>query len=284
MPLPSFHNLRVLIFESRRAMEMATLVSTFGGRPQSAPALREVPIEANVQALDFADRLRRNDFDVVVFLTGVGLRVLLAVVDRGGSREPFVAALARTRIVARGPKPLAVLRELGLTPWITVPEPNTWRELLAALDAQGAGALEGLRVAVQEYGASPAAFVNGLQTRGARVVQVPVYRYSLPDDLAPLHAAVTAIVDGEVDVALFTTATQVTHLLQVADAMGQGSAVRQGLRRVVIASIGPTTSEELREQGLEVEIEASHARIGFLVREAADKGPALVQAKRASEA
>ncbi len=283
MPSPSFHNLRVLILESRRSTEMATLVSTFHGRPQSAPALREVPIEANVEARAFADRLSRDDFDVVVFLTGVGLRVLLAVVDKDGSRESFVAALARTRIVARGPKPLAVLRELGLTPWITAPEPNTWRELLAALDAVGTRALEGLRMAVQEYGTSPAALLDGLKARGVQVVEVPVYRYSLPDDLAPLQAAVNAIVGGKIEIAIFTTATQVMHLLQVADAMGRGSAVREGLRRVVIASIGPTTSEELREQGLEIDIEASHPKIGFLVREAADRGPALVRAKRASE-
>ena len=107
---------------------------TYGGRPVAAPALREIPLESNPEALALADALKRGAFDIVILLTGVGTRVLLDVVQATSSRDEFVAALARTKVVPRGPKPLAVLRELKITPWITVPEPNTWRELLAALD------------------------------------------------------------------------------------------------------------------------------------------------------
>src|SRR5688572_5465657 len=134
---------------------MAALVSTYGGDPVSAPALREIPIHDNPDALAFADALAAGGFDVVVLLTGVGTRALLDVVDHAGTRGAVVAALAATKVAVRGPKPLAVLRELKIEPWVLAPEPNTWRELLAAIDAKtGDAQLEGLRVAVQEYGAA----------------------------------------------------------------------------------------------------------------------------------
>ena len=267
---------------------MAALVSTYGGRPVVAPALREVPLESHPQALEFADGLMRGEFDIVILLTGVGTRALLEVVERNRSRETFVAALAKTRVVARGPKPLAVLRELKIPVWVAAPEPNTWRELLAAIDAEmgrltqapATKGLDGLQVAVQEYGVSNADLLQGLEARGARVTRVPVYRWALPEDLAPLQGAVMAVADGSLDVAIFTTATQVVHLLQVAAAMHQQDAVRDGLRRMVIASIGPTTTEELRQQGLAVDLEASRPKMGFLVREAAERSPDLLRARR----
>jgi uroporphyrinogen-III synthase len=180
----------------------------------------------------------------------------------------------------RGPKPLAVLRELKIQPWVTAPEPNTWRELLRAIDAETDATLAGLRVAVQEYGAANPDLLGGLEARGARVTAVPVYRWALPEDVAPLQEAARAVAAGEVDVAIFTTGMQVVHLFQVAAALGLEEAVRQGLSRMVVASIGPTTSEELRQQRLTIDLEASHPKMGFLAREAAALGPALLARKR----
>jgi uroporphyrinogen-III synthase len=257
---------------------MAALVTTYGGQPVIAPALREVPLKSNSQALAFADALIRGQFDLVILLTGVGTRALLEVMAGAGKRDEFVAALAETNVVPRGPKPLAVMRELGLPPWVIVPEPNTWRELLAAVDSRGS--IDGLDVAVQEYGVSNPDLVRGLEARGARVTSVPVYRWALPEDLAPLKAAVGSVARGAVDVAIFTTGMQVVHLFQVAGMMQQEEAVRTALRRMVVASIGPTTSEELRQQQLAVDLEASHPRMGFLVREAADQAPELLRSRR----
>jgi uroporphyrinogen-III synthase len=275
-----FQNLCVLTLESRRATEMSRLVETFGGRPLSAPAMQEVPIESNTEALESARALIAGAFDIVVLLTGVGLRSWLAVAEAAGERDRFVAALARVRVVARGPKPVGVLRELRIAPWVTAPEPNTWRELLAVIDGEGGDVLRGQRVALQEYGTSNDELLSGLTARGAQVTRVPVYTYELPDDLAPLQHAVAAILRGEVDVALFTTATQIVHLLEVAGRDGQADALRAALQRVVVCSIGPTTSEELREQGIAPDFDASHPKMGYLVREAAERGPALVTAKR----
>ena len=171
---PNFQELRVLSLESRRATEMAALISSFGGEPIVAPALREVPLESNTDALDFAAALMRGEFSVVIFLTGVGTRALASAIERVYCREAWSAALARTKVVARGPKPLAALRELKVPVWIAVPEPNTWRELLHAVDARAQEQpLRGARVAVQEYGVSNTELLAALNKRGAVVTRVP---------------------------------------------------------------------------------------------------------------
>jgi uroporphyrinogen-III synthase len=273
MANPSFNGLRVLSLESRRSREMASLIATYGGRPVEAPSMKEIPLESNTEALAFADALVRREFDLVVLLTGVGTRALLQLVEAvRGTSEPFVQALAATRIAARGPKPVAVLRELQITPWLVAPEPNTWRELMGAIDSRRDEVpLGALRVAVQEYGASNLALLAALEERGALVTRVPVYQWGLPDDLEPLRAGIRALVSGDIDVVMFTTATQVVHLRKVAAEEGLESQLLEALGRVVVASIGPTTSEELREQGIAVDMEPSHPKMGFLVREAAER-------------
>lgn len=271
----------MLSLESRRAREMAALIAAHGGHPIVAPSLREVPIESNTEALGCADQVIANAFDLVILLTGVGTRVWLdAVQNARGSRDRFVDGLRRTKVAVRGPKPAAVMRELQIPVWVTAPEPNTWRELLDAIDQkQDDMPLAGTRVAVQEYGASNPELLAGLEARGAGVTRVPVYRWALPEDLGPLQSAIDAIARAEVDVALFTTGTQVVHLLQVARTMGLDDAVREGLSRMVVASIGPTTSEELREHGIQADMEPSHPKMGLLVREAAERAGELVRRK-----
>ncbi len=282
--MSGFDGLRVLALESRRAPELAKLISTYGGKPLVAPSMREVPLESNKEALAFAARLLAGEFDMVIFLTGVGARTLLGVVETVHDRGMYVAALQRVKVVARGPKPIAALREIGITPAITAPEPNTWHELLRALDEAGKASpelgLQGARVAVQEYGVSNPELLSGLRERGAAVTRVPVYQWALPHDLAPLRAAIRAIAEGNVDVALFTTAVQAVHLFQVAAEMQLEEPVRSGLSRAIVASIGPTTSEELQRHGIRADLEPSHPKMGFLVKEASEQAGELLRQKR----
>ena len=273
--------LRVLALESRRAAEMAKLIENYGGRAIVAPAMREVPLESNTEAIEFARALSSEGFDVVIFLTGVGARFLVKVAESIDSREQFLSGLRRVVIVARGPKPAAVLKELGVPVAVAVPEPNTWRDLLRALDEKRDSLpLAGRRVAVQEYGASNAELIAGLEERGAMVTRVPVYQWALPEDTGPLRNAIHAIASGEIDMALFTTSVQVAHLLRVAEEMNLESRLRRGLEGVAVGSIGPITSEELREHGLSIDFEPEHPKMGFLVNEAAQRGAAIVGQKR----
>lgn len=279
--MSNFDGMRVLALESRRTKEMAALITTYGGRPMLAPAMREMALDSPTEATSFIGALLQGGFDMVIFLTGVGTHSLAAIAETTVAREQFLAALRRVRVVARGPKPTAALKELGISVNVSVPEPNTWKELLAALDRElPPPALRGMRVAVQEYGAPGPELLDGLAERGAVVTRVPVYRWALPDDQEPLRAAIRSVAGGEIGVAMFTTSVQIVHLFQVAEEMGLGEPLRSGLKGCVIASIGPTTSEELQRHGLRADLEASHPRMGLLVKEASDGCAELLRAKR----
>ena len=270
MPSPSFDGLTVLTLESRRSIEQATLIERLGGRPMAAPAMREVPLASQAEAMSFVRELVAGQFDCVVLLTGVGTRALVNVAAELGMRDAFVAALSRVRVVARGPKPLAVLRELNVPVWIAAPEPNTWREVLSAIDAAAASfPVKGARVAIQEYGVSNPDLVDELRRRGASVTAVPIYQWALPDDLGPLRAAVDAVIAGDVQVLVLTSGVQLANLCHVAREMSRGNQLGVALRGLVIASIGPTTTEEIRRHGLEPDMVASHPKMGVLITEAA---------------
>ncbi len=264
-PTPTgLDGLRVATFEARMAGPMAELIRKQGGEPVEAPALREVPIGDNPRALDFAEKLIAGEFDLVVFLTGVGTRYLAREIEAKYPREVWVDALKRAKVAIRGPKPVAPLRELGARIDLQAPEPNTWRDLLTALDAKLPVA--GLRVAVQEYGQPAPELIRGLQDRGATVTSVPVYGWALPEDLGPLVAAIRSIARGEVGAVAFTSAQQVVHLLEVAGSEGLEAEVRDALARsVVVASVGPTTTQALKAHGLPVDIEPEHPKMGHLV-------------------
>jgi len=109
---------------------------------------------------------------------------------------------------------------------------------------------------------------------------VPVYQWALPEDTGPLRAAVEATVRGEIDVALFTTSIQIAHLLRIAREMNLEQQLRRSFARILVGSIGPITSEELREQGLSPDFEPAHPKMGFLVNEAAERGAAMLEEKR----
>jgi uroporphyrinogen-III synthase len=276
-----FAGLRVLSLESRRAPEMAKLIATYGGVPRVAPSMREVPLASNTTAQEFVRKLLASSFDAVIFLTGVGTRALTRVAETVCSREEFIAALQQVAVVARGPKPVLALKEMGVPVTLAVPEPNTWKELLRTLDEHLTSLpMHGCRVAVQEYGASNRELLEALTHRGAQVTRVPVYEWDLPQDTTPLREAVSALARHEVDVALFTTSIQVIHLLKIAEEMRLQDEVREAFGNIFVGSIGPVTSEELRSHGIVPDFEPSHPKMGFLVNEAAERSAAALEAKQ----
>ncbi len=275
----NFGGLRVASLESRRAEDIERMIARFGGVPFVSPSMREVPMGHNRAAIEFANRLITGGIDVVIFLTGVGTRSLVQQVERHVDRAQFLAAVSDVKTVVRGPKPLTVLKEFGITPTIVVPEPNTWRDILATLDAKLPVA--NLVVGLQEYGITNRSLVAGLEARGATVASVHVYDWALPEDCGPLAANIRRIVAGEIDVVMFTSANQVVNLLKLADELGVLDDLRAGFRNVVVASIGPTTSEMLRNEELPVDMEPSHPKMGHLVTEAAEKAGELLARKRA---
>jgi uroporphyrinogen-III synthase len=262
----AFAGQRVLCLESRRAVEMEELIRKQGGRPFVAPSMREVPLEENEGAFGFADRLYAGAFDMMILLTGVGTRQLNRLLATRYPEAAFAAALGGMTVVARGPKPTAALREMGLAPAIIAPEPYTWREVLQATESRPER-----RIAVQEYGRSNPELLEGLRSRGAEVTAVRVYQWDVPLDTGPLREAARRLAAGEFDIALFTTGAQIGHLARVAGEEGIAEAALDGLRKCRIVSIGPTTTEALEEFGLHPEFEPSHSKMGILVKEAAER-------------
>ncbi|MEZ6107384.1 MAG: uroporphyrinogen-III synthase [Pirellulaceae bacterium] len=263
----SFQGAAVGAFESRRAEEFARLIERNGGQPFVSPSLREVQVDDPREAIDFAHQLITGQVDMVLFLTGVGFRYLMEIVTKHVDRQRFLDALSDIVTIARGPKPVAAMREVGLNANIRVPEPNTWREVLATIDGQVP--VGNQTIAVQYYGKVNPSLTAGLEARGARVVGVPVYRWELPEDLGPLEANLQRLVRGELDIAFFTSAHQAVNTLELARRQGIEEQVLAGLNRVVVASIGPTTTEMLRDLGIRVDFEPTHPKMGHLVSEAA---------------
>jgi uroporphyrinogen-III synthase len=261
---------------------MTRMLEAAGAVAHVSPSMREVPLGENRQAADFARRLIAGDFDIVIFMTGVGFRLLMRSLRDHFEEAVLVEALRRVTKVARGPKPVAAMQEVGLSADVRVGEPNTWRDILASCRDQ-APDVRGAKIAIQEHGLPSTALQAGLGELGATVVSVPVYQWALPEAIEPLQENLRRIVSGQVDVALFTSSRQVAHMLLVAGQMGIEADLRVAFRKLVVGSIGPTTSETLGECGIGVDFEPAHPKLGHLVAEAAATSSRLLAAKAAPE-
>jgi uroporphyrinogen-III synthase len=270
--------LRIISFESRRAKEMAELIRRHGGEATVAPSMREVPLSENGAPRELFQEIEAGQIDLVILLTGVGTRTMVDAAAIHYSREQIVALLGSVTVLARGPKPVAALKELGLQPALTAPEPNTWKEVLAVLDSNLE--LKGKRVAVQEYGITNQELVSNLEARGAKIARVPVYRWALPNDIAPLRAAIREIKSDKADIVIFTSATQVENVFQVAQQDGSVADLPQALARTLLVSIGPVCSEAIARVGLKPDFEPEHPKMGFMIGELAQHGRDLLEAKR----
>jgi uroporphyrinogen decarboxylase len=275
----SLKGLSIAALESRRASDMERLIAKYQGIPFVSPSMREVAVTENREAIDFAYRVITGEINIVIFLTGVGFQHLLSAIERSVDKQRFLNALSDITTVVRGPKPAAALRDAGLTATVKVPEPNTWRELLAAIDAHVP--VTNQKVGLQEYGKSNSSLIAGLEARGAEVIPVRVYNWDLPVDTAPLEANIRALVAGQRDALLFTSAHQVANLLRLSGDLGLETELRDSLRNVIVASIGPTTSEMLRQNDLPVDLEPEHPKMGHLVLETAQRAQSLLAGRNA---
>jgi uroporphyrinogen decarboxylase len=280
-----FKGRKVVTFASRRAEEISDLIRKSGGKPIIAPSLREIPLENNTEALEFARFLMAGSVDTLILTTGVGTRLLVKAVSTEYDSREFLDALNAVDIVALGPKPLSALKELGLSAVLSIPEPFTWKELLSTFDAEYG--VDKKRVAVQEYGQSNPELIKGLEERGAEVLPVPLYRWELPENLTPLRQVTKDIISpgsDPVDFALFTSATQVLHLFQVAETDGVREELTEAFKRVCIGSVGPIASRAILEHGLSVDFEPDRTNMVHLVREMARRGEDLLHKKRTAVA
>lgn len=279
-PLPTdFHGLRVLAFESRMAAEMSRLIERNAGQPHVVPAMREIsiPLQDNGAVFRFGVKLILHQIDILILMTGVGTKALFDVLQTRYPLAELIDALRKTILVARGPKPMAALKGLGVEANITVPEPNTWQDVIATLDYYRP--VQGLKIAIQEYGISNPDMIEDLKKRGAEVFPVPIYRWALPEDTGPLKAAISEVLDGKIDAMLITNAAQIDHVMQLVGQEGKTEQFREACEKLVLGSIGPTASEALKHHDLPVDFEPSHPKMGVLVKELSERVHPLRLAK-----
>lgn len=274
----AFNGMTIAAFETRMATELTRLIERHGGRPLVTPVLREVPLNDNHAVQEFGARLMAGRVDLLILLTGIGTITLFDLLKTSYSWPILLTALQRCVLVARGPKPVATLKAAGLHATLTVPEPNTWHDIMRTLDEHRP--VKGLRVVLQEYGVSNPDLLNALEQRGAEVFPVPIYKWALPEDLAPIRHALEEIMAGRVHVVLITNAIQVDHVMQVLEQDGKVQPFQTALKKMVVASIGPTASERLRHHHWPVDFEPSHPKMGVLVKEVSEQVSKALHQKR----
>jgi len=267
---PDYKGARVLTFAGRRSQEMGRLIEKHGGQPLLAPVLREVPLENPPQMEALLNVIEGGEAAWLILLTGAGTKVLLEQLENCLGRDELLKVLSRMAILARGPKPSHALRRWGWTEFFTVPEPNTWRELVEVLDAADLPVKNSTAI-VQEFGAPHPALVEALETRGAKVLSVPVYRWAMPENIEPAKAAIGELLAGNADVSLWTAASQIHHVFEIAESMNCADQTREALAKTLIGSIGPTTSAALREHDLEPTLEPEHPKMGHLIKACAER-------------
>ncbi|WP_417383668.1 uroporphyrinogen-III synthase [Gimesia sp.] len=270
--------LNVCSFESRKSDAMTTLIERNQGNPTLVHSMDEIPLEDNAQVKSFCEKLFRGEIDVIVFMTGVGATALLNAAELYFPRAQVLDAFRKIIVVVRGPKPTVVLRNWEVPIHYSAPEPNTWREIITAFDEKKFS-VTGKHIAVQEYGKPVEEFYETLRNRGAQVLPIAVYRWALPDDTSGLRNAIHATIRGDYNVLMFTSAQQITHVLQIAEEENVKEDWLLAASKTMIASVGPACTEALQEVGLPVDFESSPPKMGPLVKDALQAAPEILSRK-----
>lgn len=265
--LPPLMGFTVGVTAARRREELTSLLSRRGATVVEAPAVRIVPLEDDRELWAATQKCLSAPLDYVVASTGIGFRSWLEAADGWGVRATLRDRMTPARLFARGPKAVGAMRSAGLAD-VWSPGSESSAELLTQLLKEN---LAGRRIAVQEHGAPMPRFVSALRNAGAEVIDVPVYRWMPPDDLAPLRKMVQAIAAATVDAITFTSAPAVLTLLDVAKDTGHLDAMIAGLRGPVAAAcVGPICAGPLADYGVKCVI-PERSRLGALVRVLTDE-------------
>jgi uroporphyrinogen-III synthase len=259
-------NITVAVTEHRYTKEFAALFERVGATVYACPVLEERKVENRSGLQSFIQSACSGKIDVMIFLTGVGARFLIAEADSMGMKASFLAALDKGVIVVRGPKPVAALRQFGVRIDV-IPQTPTTEGVIEALEGRD---LNGRNVGVQLYGTPNPKLVSALESRGAKVTPVHIYDYGAIADPDVVNKLVTKLLNGEIQVIAFTSAPQVRVLFDLADQLGIADSLDRALNNVVIASIGEVTSRALQEKGLRAKIVPSQSKMAALAQAVAD--------------
>ncbi len=261
--MSGLNGIEVVLLEGRMPGELSDLVRRHGGVPRSVPALLEMPRPDSAMVNGFIDRLVAGDFPIVVCLTGVAVKTLFAEADRLGRLPTLLEAMHRVTIVCRGQKPAAVLRQHAVPIARIAPTPFTTTEVLAVMADMD---LAGTAVAVLHYGERNTALSASLVERGAKLEELLLYEWRMPEDRQPLQELVNDVVAGRVDALAVTSQVQVRHLYQVAETLGKSAELTDSLNhKTLVASVGPVCTAMLAEYGVRPDVEPSNPKMGPMI-------------------
>jgi uroporphyrinogen-III synthase len=261
----------VAVTAARRSEELGALLDRRGARVVHAPAIRIVPLADDADLVAATREVLAAPVDLVVATTGVGFRGWLEAAEAWDL--PLREHLEHARVLARGPKARGAIRGAGLVDaWSPASESSA--EVLEHLLSGAEGPLPGRRIAVQLHGDPLPELFAGLVRAGAEVVRVPVYRWVLPEDTAPLRRLVVTIAARGVDAVTFTSAPAAASLLQVAGEEGVRAGVLTAFAEAVLPlAVGPVTAAPLEAVGIRT-IQPERARLGALARSVVTELPA----------
>lgn len=254
---------RVALLEARMSSELASLVRRHGGEALCAPAVREATLEAGAAVGALLNRLSAGEIAVIFFLTGVGVKALLQEAEQLNRAPELLDALRKLTTVARGPKPSAALKQLQVPVSLSIEEPYTTGEIVAALDRLQ---VQGKGVALLHYGERNAQLAEALLARGAWLEEICLYEWQLPEELEPLRVLIDEIINGRVDAVAFTSQIQARHLFQIAAEEGKSEALRTALNsKTTVAAVGPTCAAALENLGVIPQIVPSPPKMGQMI-------------------
>lgn len=254
---------KIALLEARMNSELAQLVRRHGGEPVSVPAVREVTIDAGAEVTLLIDRLTARAIDFIILQTGVGVMTLLNEAEKLGRKDELLAGLGQTTIIARGPKPTAVLSRNGLKPDVTTQSPFTTADLLTAMESLE---LKEKIIAVLHYGERNTALAEALTGRGAQLQELCLYEWFLPEDTSRLEQLIDELIERRFTAVAFTSQIQARHLFQLAESAGKADALRDAFNgAVIVASVGPTCTAALNSLGVAVRVEPESPKMGPMV-------------------
>ena len=267
--VPPLAGFTVGVTAARRADELAALLERRGASVIQAPALRILPLPDDAQLAAATRSLIDTPPDMTVATTGIGFRGWVEAADGWGLGEELLDALRAGTLLCRGPKARGAVRAAGLVDaWSPASESSA--EVLEHLLTNG---VDGKRIAVQQHGEPLPDMVEALRCAGAEVVEVPVYRWVAPADLAPLDRLTDAVLAGTVDAVTFTSAPAAASMLARAAERGIQDGLVRALRGPVLAvCVGPVTAAPLEDRDIPT-VQPRRSRLGAMVRRLEAEAP-----------
>lgn len=244
----SLHGARVGITADRRWQEQADLLRRRGAEVVHGPTLTTVDLSGEEALRRATEAVIERPPAVTVVTTGIGFRLWSEAAATWDLDRRLHEALAAGAIVARGAKATSTVRRAGLDVSWRAP-----RESMEEVVAHVAGAHRGCgRVALQLFGPETHPSTAALRALTEELIEVPVYRWRLPDDHGPARRLVELAVAGELDAVTFTSQPAVHHLFRIADASEQAAALRHSFNGGVVAScVGPVCAEAALAEGID---------------------------------